>query len=207
MARIQAPPRNFDLLSLIVEDVEPGALVRLAWRDPASHCRFRREARYRFDSPDRSFGVMYAAFDLTTAFAETVLRDRPMRSDDLILDYHDLEARVVIELKRGPDNRPLRLIKLYDEGLAAAHTDNQISARDHYPTTQRWAQMFHAHSIDADGMVYMSRYLGARKSVALFDRCAAAVAAGTATPLLEHREFASLVELFDLAIDRFTSDG
>jgi hypothetical protein len=202
MARIQAPPRNFHLLSLIVEDVEPSALVRMASRDPASHCRFRREARYRFDSPDRSFGVMYATFDLATAFAETVLRDKPRHSDDVILDYHDLESRVVIELKRGPDDRPLRLIKLYDEGLAAAHTDNQISARDHYPTTQRWAQIFHAHSIAADGVVYMSRYMGARKSVALFDRCSAAVAAGDVTPLLEHREFASVAAMFDLAIER-----
>jgi hypothetical protein len=202
MARIQAPPRNFQLLSLIVEEVEPGALVRMAWREPASHCRFMREARYRFDAPDRSFGVMYATFDPATAFAETVLRDQPMRSDDVILDYHDLESRVVIELRRGPDNRPLRLIKLYDEGLAAAHTDNQISARDHYPTTQRWAQIFHDHPIAADGIVYMSRYMGARKSAALFDRCSVAVAAGDATPLLEHREFANVVEMFDLAIDR-----
>jgi hypothetical protein len=202
MARIQAPPRNFQLLPLIAETVEPSALVRMAWRDPASHCRFRRKARYRFDAPDRSFGVMYAAFDLATAFAETVLRDGPKHSDDVILDYRDLESRVVIELKRGPDDRPLRLIKLYDEGLAAAHTDNQISARDHYPTTQRWAQIFHAHSIAADGMVYLSRYLGARKSVALFDHCGAAVAAGDATPFLEHREFPSVVDMFELAIDR-----
>jgi hypothetical protein len=202
MARIQAPPRNFDLLSLITEEVEPCALVRIAWRDPATHCRFRREARYRFDAPDRSFGVMYAAFDLATAFSETVLRDKPMRSVDVILDHHDLESRSVITLKRGADNRSLRLIKLYDEGLAAAHTDNQISARDHYPTTQRWAQIFHAHSTTADGIVYMSRYLGASKSVALFDRCSAAVAAGDATPLLAHPEFASVVAMFDLAIDR-----
>jgi hypothetical protein len=48
----------------------------------------------------------------------------------------------------------------------------------------------------------MSRYMGARKSVALFDRCAAVVAAGAATPLLEHGEFAGIVELFDPGIDR-----
>jgi hypothetical protein len=202
MARIQAPPRNFHLLSLMVEDVDPTALVRMAWRDPASHCRFGRKALYRFDSPDRSFGVMYAAFDLATAFAETVLRDQSKHSADVILDYHELEARVVVEFKRGADDRPLRLIKLYDEGLAAAYTDNQIAARDHYPTTQRWAEMFHAHSVAADGIVYMSRYMGARKSVVLFDRCHEAVAAGDVTPLLEHREFAGVVELFDLAIDR-----
>ncbi len=111
-------------------------------------------------------------------------------------------ARVVVELKRGSDDRPLRLIKLYDEGLAAAHTDNQISARDHYPTTQRWAEMFHAHSVAADGIVYMSRYMGARKSVALFNRCGAAVAVGRVTPLLEHPDFAGIVDLFDLGVDR-----
>src|ERR1700680_1322712 len=98
MARIQAPPRNFHLLSLIVEDVEPSTLVRMASRDPASHCRFRREARFRFDSPDLSLGVMYARSNLATALAEPVLREKPMHSDDVILDYHDLEARVVIEL-------------------------------------------------------------------------------------------------------------
>jgi hypothetical protein len=200
MARLQAPPRNFHLLSLIVEDVEPAALVRMAWQNPESHCRFGRKPWYRFDSPDRSFGVMYAAFDLATALAETVLRDQPPRTADVILDYLELESRVVVDLKHGPDARPLRMVKLYDEGLAAAHTDNQISARDHYPTTQRWAEMFHTHSVAADGIVYMSRYMGARKSVALFDRSSAAVAVGDVTPLLEHREFDSVVELFESAI-------
>jgi RES domain-containing protein len=102
----------------------------------------------------------------------------------------------------GAERRPLRLIKLYDEGLAAARTDNQISARDHYPITQRWALAFHGHPVAADGIIYMSRYMGARKSVALFDRCHAAVAVGSATPLLHHAEFAGLVEMFELAIDR-----
>jgi hypothetical protein len=202
MARIQAPPRNFHLLSLIVEDIDPTALLRIAWKDPASHCHFGRKARYRFDSPDRSFGVMYAALDLATAFAETVLRDQPKHSADLILDYHELEARVVVNLTHGSDARPLRLIKLYDEGLAAAATDNQISARDHYPTTQRWAEIFHAHAVAADGIIYMSRYMGARKSVALFDRCHAAVTVASVTPLLEHPDFAGVVELFDLGVDR-----
>jgi hypothetical protein len=36
----------------------------------------------------------------------------------------------------------------------------------------------------------------------LFDRCGPAVQAAAATPLLEHPEIASVVTLFDLAIDR-----
>jgi nicotinamidase-related amidase len=128
MARIQAPPRNFQLLSLITEEVEPVALVRMAWHDPASHCRCRRDAMYRFDARDRSFGVMYAAFDLASAFAETVLRDQPKHSADMILDYHELEARVVVELKGRMDSRPLRLLtpgqthREFQEDIAMAWT-------------------------------------------------------------------------------------
>jgi hypothetical protein len=205
MARIQAPPRQFNGLSLITEDVDPGALVRLASQDPASHCRFRSDARYRFDAPDHSFGVLYAAFDLATAFAETVLRDAARRSaagTAVPLDYAEIELRRVITLKSGVAHRPLRLFKLYDEGLAAARTDNQISARDHYPTTQRWALAFHGHPIAADGILYMSRYMGSRPSVALFDRCRNVIAADVVTPLLQHPEFANLVTLFDLALNR-----
>jgi RES domain len=98
MAGIQAPPRSFQLLPLIAETVEPATLVRMAWRDPASHCRFAREARYRFDSPDRSFGVMYAAFDLATAFAETVLRNKSMHTDDVILDWEFASVVTMFDL-------------------------------------------------------------------------------------------------------------
>jgi hypothetical protein len=61
------------------------------------------------------------------------------------------------------------LIKLYDEGLIAAHLDNAISSLDDYPSTQRWAKTFHDHPVKADGIGYMSRFLGAR-SRSLNDR-------------------------------------
>jgi hypothetical protein len=138
MARIQAPPRKFNALALLTEEVDAASLVRLAWDDPSTHCRFTKKARYRFDAPDKSFGVLYAASDVATAFAETVVRDTPKRSGAgaaVVVDYKEIASRCVIALKTGADRRPLRLIKLYDEGLAAAQTDNQISSRDHYPTT------------------------------------------------------------------------
>jgi hypothetical protein len=55
MARIQAPPRKFNSLALLTEDVDAASLVRVAWEDPSSHCRFGKKARYRFDAPDQSF--------------------------------------------------------------------------------------------------------------------------------------------------------
>ena len=205
MARIQEPPRHFAELALVTQDVAPSDLLRLAWEEPRTHLLFGRDARFRFDAPSREFGVLYAAFDLPTAFAETVLRDAPQSLPGGVvvpLDFAAIQARRVVTFRAGLVPRALRLIKLYDEGLAAAHTDNQIAVRDHYPTTQRWGAAFHAHPLAADGIVYMSRYMGARRSVALFERCREAIDVDTVTPLLEHAGFAELALRFNLAIDR-----
>src|SRR5579859_7416125 len=101
MTRIQEPPRDFHRLPLVTVDVDPGLLVRMAWADPASHLHFGHRARYRFDAPASEYGTLYAAFDFTTAFVETVLRDAPRQlpsGEALILDYKELEQRRVILL-------------------------------------------------------------------------------------------------------------
>ena len=77
MATLELPPVDFDKLVLRTVDVDPSDLVRLAWPPRKTHCSFRTDAQYRFDSPDGSFGVLYAAFDLKTAFAESVLHSAP----------------------------------------------------------------------------------------------------------------------------------
>src|SRR5665213_417033 len=205
MSTIHLPPAKFEKLLLNPLQIEPSDLLRLALIDPKTHCRFRTDARHRFDSPDASFGVLYAAFDLKTSFCEAVLRDEPrnaMAGEPGILDYAELHSRRVVALKNGPAARSLRLIKLFDEGLAAARTDNRISSADEYSTTREWAKAFHDHPLDADGIVYMSRYLGSRKSVVLFDRCAEVIRVGTVAPLLAHAQFPSIVEDLNLAIDR-----
>lgn len=205
MTGIQSPPADFDRLSLIVDVVDPRTLLRMAWADPKTHCAFRREAGFRFDAPDASFGVLYAAFDVATAFAETVLRDKAQLAPAGVrvpLDYVEIAGRCVVAMTHGVEHRALRLIKLYDEGLAAARIDNRISSLDEYSQTQQWAKALHDHPLLGDGIIYMSRYMGARKSVVLFERCHAAIAAGPATPLLAHADFPHLVDDFRLSIDR-----
>jgi hypothetical protein len=205
MQRIPSPPAHFEQLRLKTERLEPSRLLRLARTDPSTHLVFHHEARFRFDAPDRSFGVLYAAFDLKTCFVEAELRESPARTpagDRLILDYQRLAARRVLTLKPGREARPLKLIKLYDEGLVAAHTDNRISTVDDYPRTQAWAQALHDHPVHADGVLYVSRFLGPRLSVALFSRAADAIAVATITPLLAHPDLPALISDLDLAIDR-----
>jgi RES domain len=145
---------------------------------------------------------LYAAFDFGTAFAETILRDRPMQKGAAspMIELGELEARVVALLAGRERAEPLRLIKLYQEGLIAARTDNAISAIDDYPTTQRWAQAFHDHPLEADGLVYMSRYLGESRSVVLFDRCQESLQVARVTPVLEHPQLARILDLFGVAV-------
>ena len=205
MARIQEPPRDFDELSLATVEVDPSLLVRVAWADPASHLSFSRRSRYRFDAPQGEYGTLYAAYDFTTAFVETVVRDHPQQirpSGAVILDYRELEQRRVILLGPGGAPRTLRMVKLYAEGLSAAHTDNQIASRDHYPATQRWSRAFHNHPIGADGIVYMSRYIGSARSVVIFDRAREVLGKVEVLPLLEYPELPDVLERFALGIDR-----
>lgn len=206
MSSLPSPPANLHerKLPLYALRRRKGALVRLAWNDPRSHLPFRTDARYRFDAPDGSFGVVYAAFDLDTAFVESVLRDKPARAKagGVILDYGELRDRRVIALDTHAADRPLHLVKLYDDGLVALRTDNRISSVDAYDVTRAWAKALHDHPSAPDGLVYLSRYLGSRRSVVLFDRCRDQVAPGTVTLLVHHPGLPDLLDHFRLGISR-----
>jgi hypothetical protein len=202
---LSGPPPGFDRTDLVLVDVDPGELLRLAFRSKVSQLGFRVSANYRFDAPGGEFGVLYAAFDLATAFAETVLRTVPQEipaGEEPLLAYEELARRRVVQFAAAPKGRPLRLVKLYDEGLAAAKADNRIATNDEYATTRLWAKAFHDHPEKADGIAYLSRFMGARRSVVLFDRCAGSLSRGRVTPLLKHADFSGVVRDFRLAISR-----
>lgn len=204
MADLERPPTDFEQLRLQTVRIEPGRLLRLAWPDAATHAGFRSSADYRFDSPDGSFGVLYAALKLETAFAESELRDNPRKKGSpsgVPLEHSRLKERRVIQFAANPGSGTLKLVQLYGAGLAAARTDNRIASIDDYSITQAWAKAFHGHPIKADGLIYMSRYTGAGKSVVLFNRCEDKIAVSKITPLLAHLEFAKLCDKFKLAIE------
>lgn len=206
MSALRPPPANLHERKLPLHSLRrrEGALIRLAWTDPASHLPFRRDARYRFDAPDGSFGVVYAAFDLETAFVETLVRDKPgsPTGPAIILDYSELADRRVVMLDTHSAARPLRLVKLYEDGLAAVGTDNRISSDDDYPTTRHWAKALHDHPQAPDGLIYLSRYLGNRRSVVLFDRCSSELTIGSIMLLLRHPELGPLLDRYRIGLSR-----
>jgi hypothetical protein len=201
MTGLPPPPQDFAALKPRVELCAARDLLRVAFDARTSWCRFNREPRNRFDSPDGLFGVMYAAFDLPTAFAEAVLRQKPASTGaglPVPLALSELTTRTVVQLD---GLRELRLIPLYDYGLTAVHTDNRISTADDYPTTRLWAQALFLHPEKVDGLIYLSRYMAPHRSVALFDRCSDVIAPMKVTPLLQHPALSQLIDDFGLAID------
>ena len=98
MTALDPPPDDFGKLTLVTTEVAPASLLRLASARHLSDDPFRRSALYRFDAPDESFGVFYAAFDLETAFVESIVRARahPLPAGEaLLIDYVTLASRHV----------------------------------------------------------------------------------------------------------------
>ena len=85
------------------------------------------------------------------------LRQRPMQvgAGMIPLDYAEIDARVVVALE-GQGNRPLQLIKLYDDGLVAARVDNSISSVDDSPFHSTMGQGASRSSDEGGWVVYMS---------------------------------------------------
>ena len=91
---------------------------------------------HRFDSPDGSYGVLYAGRDAYCAFIETFARSAGVR----IVTTAELEARALSELKA---TRPLNLIDLTQSGaLARIGADSRLFAGDH-SIAQLWSNALH----------------------------------------------------------------
>lgn len=121
---------------------------------------------YRFDAENGGFGVLYGAQQLEGAFVETLLR-RGRR----ILSRAYVEERKwsVLQFQRD-----VRLLKLYDEGLAWHNVTSDICTGDDYKIPQAFSTLIHQQYPDVDGIAYRARHDNGQICYALFDRIAAA---------------------------------
>jgi hypothetical protein len=146
-------------------------LTRLHFPDPAY---FGRAAVFRFDAPDRSFGVCYLGTSLDCCLLEVMTPTyRPTAVPHLIItraqlaSYYAATATVM---------RPLRLAYLADEGLVQLGIDQRHTGGDDYDLSGTWALAIHGHDAIPDGIFYPSRHHNGLYSVALFERARDAVA-------------------------------
>ncbi|TAN16599.1 MAG: RES domain-containing protein [Rhizobiaceae bacterium] len=130
---------------------------------------FDRSTIGRFNAPDGSYGVLYAAKTLAGAFAETFLRT-PGRT---LIDLEFLQRKAYVRLAAS---RKLTLIRLAGPGLARLGATAEVTHRGlPYDVAQAWSAALFRHPIAADGIAYHARHDDAELCYALFDRAVGAI--------------------------------
>jgi hypothetical protein len=117
----------------------------------------------RFDDPAERFRVCYLGTTPEVCFAETFLRNPPVR----ILSFDDLEGRSIatVELRRD-----LRLVPIFGPGLARLGVTAELASGNDYPISQLWSRALWEHVDQPDGILYRSRHDDSALCVALYDR-------------------------------------
>jgi RES domain len=106
----------------------------------------------RFNAPDASYGVLYAAREIDGAFAETFLRN-PGRT---LIDPDVLKRKAYVRLT---NERELMLIRLAGPGLARLGATAEVSHGGlPYAVPQAWSQALSRHPVGADGIAYHARH-------------------------------------------------
>ncbi len=132
------------------------------WFGPAPS----KPAAYRFDATAGEYRMMYAAAAIDGAFAETILHGKTT-SQIVSRAYVELRAWTALTLQR-----PLILMKLYDDGLFWHRTDARISSTDDYSAPRKLALNAFQQCPALDGLTYRSRHNNGELCYALFDRVA-----------------------------------
>jgi len=128
-----------------------------------------RQSSERWDSPDRSYGVLYVGHDEFAAFIETLGQNTGIR----IIQTADLATR---RLSRIVVSRPLDLVPVTGQYLAQMGVDSRLFAADH-AIAQQWSEAIYRHPQAPDGVLYPARHDQTRLCAALFDRVQSAVSA------------------------------
>lgn len=121
--------------------------------------------RSRFSSPRDRFRLLYLAQDPTTAFAETIVRDRFEKKADRVLLEEELD-RYSIAAVRNP--RPLFLLNLRNEGVSLLGVSTDAVRARAQAAGRRLSQSLYDQTT-FDGIIYMSRITN-RQCVAVYDR-------------------------------------
>lgn len=128
---------------------------------------FGKTGLYRFDDPASGFGVLYAGESPECAFVETFGHATGIR----VVTMSALSSRSLSEIRT---TRDLRLVDLTGAGLATIGADNRLCNGGGYKTAQAWSAALHAHPDAPDGLLYLACHDPGVRSMALFDRAAAA---------------------------------
>ncbi len=134
----------------------------------------------RFVSREDDYHVLYSAPEFTTAFIETVLRDRFVHRSKRLLKLPEITERAWVSISTKPATE-LNLLDLRNDGcVVLGVTTDSIDARNH-AAGRALGRAIHQGHEDVDGIVFPSRLTGA-DAFAIYDR-------GIAKPVTENSGF------------------
>ena len=175
-----------NVLADLAVAITPKAYVRVT---PMGHAATPLGAGFgvtRFASPTKAFKVIYIAQDLTTAIAETLVRDR--FQGRALRKFLDVEAALwgMTEVNAGA---PLTLIDLRTTGLVRLGVSTEAARGKAQGQGRKLSQAIYEQT-DAQGLIYNSRLTGGA-CICIYDR---ALAGLVATPVIEVTLLAGFVD-------------
>lgn len=149
---------------------------------------------YRFDDPNSEFKVCYLSLTPEGAFAETFLRDPPVR----LLSHRDLSARnlAMVEVVK-----PIRILTAYGAGLARIGVTSALLSGP-YSAAREFARSVWEGGRGVEGIRYPSRHDDEQHCIALFDRASASIRTiGTECLTADSHRLGSILERYALALE------
>lgn len=162
------PPEHFDLTPKLAASKGTRLFYRFNPVGYSSCLYFSKKKEYRFDDPDKGFGVFYAAVQPDAAFAESYGHDvsNVPNNANKVVSEQELEQRHVFVV----GIKALRLAMFCGEGLPFLNLDGNICTMADYEIPQQWAKWTHQHPQHYDGILYHARHLPSVECIALFER-------------------------------------
>jgi hypothetical protein len=134
--------------------------------------------RYRFDSPDGSYGVCYLGLSEEAAFVEGVVHQPVPRR---VFSEASLAARAIATVHIAEN---IRAVRLYGRFLIGNGADAAVVHGDDYlSVSQPWSRAIHEHRDRVDGILYTARHDDSVQALVLFERAAHKIRAGSSHPL------------------------
>lgn len=146
-----------------------GTLIARFFTTGKSPIYFDYEKGGRFNSPNGSYGVLYAAQEKRGAFAETFLRQPGLTL--IPLDLVNSKALAILQTLRE-----LNLIKLRGTGLGRLGATAEVVHGVPYTVSQEWSNALYNHPCRPQGIAYSGRHDDEAVCYALFDRGSVCVA-------------------------------
>jgi hypothetical protein len=184
------PPRDLETSEPVLAELPMGAILSGLHARGRNPLFFGGSRGNRFDSPDRSYGVLYAGLDEYCSFIETYGQIIGIRT----VTATALEGRHLVHLELL---RPMKLIDLSNSvGLARVGADSRLFSGSH-AVAQRWSAALREHPIKPDGVLYPARHDAARNACAIYECLPSVFKLHAKGSLLENQHVALVGAILD----------